>query len=358
MGTLARFTCIAIAVVLFCPSDATGAEPVKNVRELEARLEALRLDVKIPAFSAAIAQGDSVIWAKGFGLSDVDARVLATADTCYHLASLTKTFASTIILQLVEAGRVDLEAPVSQHGIMLDETQGVIRVRHLMNHTSEGVPGSRFQYNGNRYAQLDQVILSASGQTFGQLLVERIIQPLQLKHTAPNVRDSSNFALAGHDRSAFERNLARPYELQKNGEFKRVVYPEHFSCSAGLISSAPDVARFSIALDQGKLLSNESQVRATTRTGPSIPYGLGWFVMEHHGLKLVWHYGLWTGNSSLLIRVPQQKLTFVLLANSERLTSSYFHGRGELMTSPFARAFIEGFVTGEGGRLAKTETSP
>jgi len=343
---------LGILPAFFSTVSASAAEPVKNVTELEARLERLRQEVKIPAFSAAIARDDSVVWSQGFGLLDVEGQVPAAADTCYHLASLTKTFASTVIMQLVETGKIDLEAPVAQHGVVLDESQGVVRVKHLMSHTSEGVPGTRFSYNGNRFALLDQVVLSAAGETFGKLVCERIVEPLKLEHTAPNIDDATNFALAGRDRSIFANNLARPYELDKDSQFKRIVYPTRFSCSAGLISSAPDVVRYSIALDQGKLLSPESLARAMSKTvtadGRSLPYGLGWFVLEHRGVKLVWHYGLWTGNSSLIIKVPARKLTFVVLANSERLTSSYFHGRGELLTSPFARAFVEGFVVGDG----------
>lgn len=170
--------CLVVTAALVTALRAGGAVPVKHVEELEERLEHLRQDVKIPAFSAAIARDDSVVWAKGFGLIDVEGRVPATPDSCYHLASLTKTFASTVILQLVEAGKVDLDAPVSKYGIALDEFQGVIRVRHLMSHTSEGVPGSQFKYNGNRYALLDQVVQSASGSTFGQLVCEHIVRPL------------------------------------------------------------------------------------------------------------------------------------------------------------------------------------
>jgi CubicO group peptidase (beta-lactamase class C family) len=344
---------IFTAAILFsCDLTARGAPPVNNVQELGQRLEHLRQEVKIPAISAAIARDDSIVWAQGFGLADVENHVPATADTAYHIASLTKTFGSTIILELVEAGKIDLDAPVSDFGVMLDDAQGVVRVRHLMSHTSEGVAGSHYSYNGNRYALLDQVIRTASGRSFGQLVCERIIRPLELEHTAPNIQDAANFMLAGRDRAAFQKNLARGYELDQQGQFQRIEYPKHFSCSGGLISSAPDIARYSIALDQGKLVSKALLERATSRTqtddGHPSPYGLGWFVLEHRGIKLVWHYGLWTGNSALIIKVPDRRLTYVVLANANRLTASYMHGRGELMTSPFARAFVEGFVVGDG----------
>jgi CubicO group peptidase (beta-lactamase class C family) len=354
------FVCVVFVARLW-PTAAipAAAEPVQDVGQLEERLEQLRRDVKIPAFSAALARGDRIVWAKGFGWADVERQLPATPTTGYHLASLTKTFAATVIMQLVEEGKIDLDAPVSQYGVAL-ESEGLICVKHLLSHTSAGVPGTRFSYDGNRFAELTRVVEKASGCSFGQLVCERILAPLGLKQTAPNVRDSAGFAFAGLDSAAFEANLARGYRLDKPGRLERVEYPRHFNCSAGLISTVLDVARFSMALDGGKLLSAASLERAMTRTvtneGRKLPYGLGWFVLEHKGVKLVWHYGLWIGNSSLIVKVPERKLTYVILANSERLTSSYFHGRGELLTSPFARAFVEGFVSGD-GRLPETAIS-
>jgi CubicO group peptidase (beta-lactamase class C family) len=342
---------LAVAAGWSCSCVAHSAEPARNVDELAERLEQLRRDVRIPAFSAAIACRDRIVWAGGFGLADIEAGIVATPKTRYHLASLTKPFASTILMQLVEAGQLDLDAPLSRYGVQLDSASTVC-VKHLLSHTSADPPGQRFSYDGNRFALLTQVVRASSGHTFGELLCERIIRPLALNDTAPNCQDSENFGLTGLDRHAFESRLAAPYQLEKDASFKRIAYPPHFNCSAGLISTVLDVARFSIALDQGKLLSPASQQRVMTRVPAgdryNVPYGLGWFVIERGGVKLVWHYGLWVGNSSLIIKVPDRQLTFVVLANSERLTSSYFHGRGELMTSPFARAFIEGFVSGDG----------
>jgi CubicO group peptidase (beta-lactamase class C family) len=348
-----RTAAIAIGLLTSGVVLCRAAAPTTNVDELADRLEQLRQLVRIPGFSAAIARDDRVVWAKGFGLADVENEVPATPQTCYHLASLTKTFAATVIFQLVEAGKINLDAPVSEYGIELKDTDNdAVLVKHLMSHTSEGTPGTRFSYNGARFALLDKVIEKASGQSFGQLVCQRIIAPLELRHTAPNVQDATNFALAGHDRTAFEQAVAKPYELDKSLKLILGEYPTHFSGSAGLMSSAPDVARYSIALDQGKLLSQESLERAFTANtladGKKSPYGLGWFVLDHPSAKLVWHYGLWTCNSSMIIKVPTRRLTFVMLANSDRLSRMYLFGVGNLLSSPFARAFVEGFVAGDG----------
>ncbi len=61
---------------------------------------------------------------------------------------------------------------------------------------------------------------------------------------------------------------------------------------------------------------------------------------------MIWHYGLWTANSSLIIKVPERDLTFVVLANTDELSGPYQLGEGRLDTSPWARAFLDAFVVG------------
>jgi CubicO group peptidase (beta-lactamase class C family) len=347
-------TTVLIGVVgLVLALTNTGAaedRPVRNVAELADRLEKLRQEIKVPACSAAIARGDRVVWAKGFGMANVEMSQPATPETIYHIASLTKTFASTIILQLVEEGKIDLDAPVSRYHVKI-EGADVIRVKHLLSHTSDAPPGARYRYDGNRFAELETVIAAASGRSFAELVCQRIIRPLGLTHTAPNVRDARSFAFAGGDRAEFERHLAKPYELDSQGQFKLVEYPRIFNCSGGMISTATDVATYSIALDQGRLLKPASLARAFTQSkstdGSDLPYGLGWFVTNQSDVKIVWHYGMWTANSALIIKVPDRRLTFVLLASSDRLSRTFQLGSGKLMNSPFARVFVEGFVLGD-----------
>jgi len=189
-GLLALIVIVAVLGQTFV--TATGAKTMEELSEsariarLETQLESLRQDLKIPAYSAAIVKDQKVIWAKGFGYADVENKIPATEHTAYHLASLTKTFASTILMQLIQDGKVKLDDPVSKYGIVL-ESDGVIRVRHLFSHTSEGNPGERYSYNGNRFAELDKVIQRASGKSFAELLIANILDPLGMNETAPNV---------------------------------------------------------------------------------------------------------------------------------------------------------------------------
>src|SRR3954470_19038033 len=99
---------------------ACGAPPpARDLPEFEGRLERLRVELRIPGFSAGIVKDERLVWARGFGLSDVEAGQPAAGGTSDHLASVTKTFASAVLLHLVEEGKVDLEDPVTQYGIFL-----------------------------------------------------------------------------------------------------------------------------------------------------------------------------------------------------------------------------------------------
>jgi CubicO group peptidase (beta-lactamase class C family) len=340
-----RSALLAPALLLSVCGTATDPAPPRNLPEFEARLEALRQELHIPGMSATIATGQRIAWARGFGRADVARGVPAADSTAYHLASLTKTFASTIVMQLVEAGQLDLESPVADFGIVL-QSPGVVRVKHLLTHTSEGDPGSAFRYNGDRFGLLDQVIQRTTGESFAQRLERFILAPLRLPHTAPNLLDSA-FDLAGLDRLAFQRNLAQGYAPDGRAT---VAYPSYFGTAAGLIASALDVAQYSMAIDRNAFLRAETQAKifqpAISTRGDTLPYGLGWFVQRINGVTLQWHYGYWTGNSSLLIRVPDRGLCFVLLANADGLSRGTSLGSGNLQSSPAARAFLDAFVFG------------
>ncbi|MEZ4868030.1 MAG: serine hydrolase domain-containing protein [Caldilineaceae bacterium] len=343
-------------VVALPPANAMViAKHATQLAQLEATLETLRQQLQIPAMSAAVVKDQKLLWAKGFGQADLAAGVAATADTPYHLASLTKPVAAVILLQLVEAGLLDLEEPVATYGIHL-AGPGIVRVKHLLTHTSEGEPGAYFHYSGERFALLGRVIQQASGHSFQELLDERILKPLALTNTAP---DPAGLALLGEQGDQGKRSqdfdhiyqaLAKPYRLDAQTNLVPGRYPDQFSTAAGLISTVIDLAKFDIALDQDKLLRPATKARMFTPTvstnGAVLPYGLGWFVEETNGTRLIWHYGLWECNSSLLLKVPDQGLTFIILANTDNLSRPYNLGgpHATVLNSAVARAFYQIFV--------------
>jgi CubicO group peptidase (beta-lactamase class C family) len=109
-----------------------------------------------------------------------------------------------------------------------------------------------------------------------------------------------------------------------------------------------DLARFDIALTQGRLLSpafrEQMWTPGRTPSGDVLPYGLGWFVADVAGRRLVWHTGLWEGRySALYVKVPADRLTLILLANSEGLQWENRLDEAAIERSPFARAFLAAF---------------
>jgi len=322
----------------------------------EAEMEELRRQMRIPAFSAAIVKDQKLIWSQGFGYADLDKKVEATSSTPYHLASLTKPVAAAILMQLVEEGRLGLDDPVSQYGIQI-KGPGVVRVRHLLTHTSHGKPGADYMYRGDRFGLLTPMMEQVSGRTFRELVQERILAPLEMADTATNPWGSEGFlgSLAfvlrdGNTRRVYGE-LAEPYRLNESYEpVHGGGYREGFNAAAGLISTVEDMAKFDIAMDRGLLVSAETRAQmfapTISTTGEELPYGQGWFVQEYAGRRLLWHYGLWYCDSSLILKVPDEGLTFIVLANSPELSRPYKLGHKDthVLNSPLALAFYEAFV--------------
>jgi CubicO group peptidase (beta-lactamase class C family) len=376
----ARVGVIALAIVALL-AWWTWREPdltrvsVETFADLERELEALRERLSIPGLSAVIAQDGRIVWTRGFGLAHRERNLAATPDTIYHLSSLTKPFASTVLLQLVEEGRLDLNAPVSQFGISIARREPV-KVWHLLSHTSDEPPGTSYRYDGNAFGLLTTVIERVTGRPFAAELADRIIRPLHLTHTAPNPGDlrpfwslfvsldvppsaieeqRAAFRAAGIERAPIEAALAQGYARAWGrtiwpsglaGSMQPMPHGITLSTTGGLVSSASDVARFSVALDEGRLLKAETLARAwqpiTSAERQTLPYALGWFVQQHQGHTLVWHYGHFLENSTLMVKVPDRRATFVILANSDGLSRWRSLGdNADVLASPAAVLFLQ-----------------
>ena len=306
-----------------------------SIEEFGTRLDNFRTNSKIPGMVAGIVKDGQVIWTKSYGYENLAQQKPVTNATIFHLASLTKTFASAVVAQLVKENKIDLNAPVSNYGVTLSEN-GTVRVIHLLTHTSEGVPGSHYKYNGDRYSFLSNVIQSATGTTFHRHAKERIMQPLGLQNTAAS--DMKLAALDGFDTTRLKQNTAQGYS--SNGT-QSVDYPKGFSAAAGMISNIDDMLKYAAAFDGNQLLTDELKQKVfspmISNDGKTLPYGLGWFIQQKEGVEFNWHYGYWVGMSSLIIRVPAKKITFVLMANSDMLSAPYPLGAGDIWVSPYAK---------------------
>ena len=145
--------------------------------------------------------------------------------------------------------------------------------------------------------------------------------------------------------------LAKPYTLYGDSESVLDSYPpDFFGAAAGLLSTVLDMAKYDAAVDRHRFLKKEMQERAWTafvsNSGQRLPHGLGWFVTDHRGARLVWHYGHWgTGFSAIYLKVPERDLSLVMLANSEALADHQFQVEGgDITNNVFACTFLRAFV--------------
>jgi hypothetical protein len=141
------------------------------------------------------------------------------------------------------------------------------------------------------------------------------------------------------------RRLATPYTTGGHSVSRSDFPPRDINASAGLLSTVVDLARYDAAIDNNVFVSAAAQAAAwtnaqSTATASPLPHGLGWFIQQIGGTRVIWHYGQWPQYSALYIKVPDRHLTLILLANSGGLGEAFPLADGDLMVSPFARAFI------------------
>src|SRR5262249_42780838 len=348
-GALAR--CVLGVALLFNASVSSSQTPeTRRLKRFEREVEGFRSRLKIPALSVAVLENQQVILIRGLGFADVENRVSATPDTVYSIASLTKTFASPLIMQLGEQGKLDLDEPVSHYSI--DFKDDSVKIKHLLSHTSAGVPGERFEYDGKRFDYLTAVIEKKTGKPFLNVLVDAILDPLAMSGSLPyhNVVVDANKWAGSLGNEHMDRcktillRLAQPYSYYGAGETVHDSYPsrDYVGASAGIMSTVRDLARYDIAIDRHVLLKKEAQERAWTpfvsNSGERLPYGLGWFVTQDQGHRLVWHYGQWgSGFSAVYVKVPERNVSIILLANSEALADLEYE---KIANNPFVCSFL------------------
>jgi CubicO group peptidase (beta-lactamase class C family) len=388
MRSVLRFLLALLAIamgVTACARKTAPTEPTQSaatdaIQALEQKLEDLRKELNIPGLSVSVLQEQEVVFARGFGYADVENEIPATENTPYYIASCTKPFAAALLMQLVEAGQLDLDAALADilngttspfpgeaiqgYAGLCDtilqlsrDTSGTyaayrslfenyrcdterITVRHHLTHTSQGEPGTAYRYNGFLYGLLSWVIEAASEHSFADLLVENITGPLNMTRTIPNPSD------AGQQQVLAE--VAKPYRIDDAGNTVLSDFAQELNAGAGMVSTVLDLAKFDVAMDGNLLVSQESKEAMFTPTlsssGAPLPYGMGWFVQRLEGVQLVWHYGQQTTYSSLILKVPGQALTLILLANSDGASAPFNLGAGDVLKSPFAVMFIDLFT--------------
>jgi CubicO group peptidase (beta-lactamase class C family) len=337
------------------PERPVSGQEAPRIAAFRQQVEADRERLKIPGLSTVVLEDGKVLWTEGMGFADVEHQVPATPDTLYHVASLTKTFTAILVWQLVEQGRLDLDEPASHYSS--DFKDDTVRLKHLLSHTSEDTPGDHYKYNPDRFEYLKAVLEKKTGKPLRQLFVETFLDPLGMQDSVPGpdvADDATKWAVLGQDHLARYRTdltrLAQPYTYYGEGEVLHVPPPPtDFWASAGLLSTVRDMAKYDAAVDSHALLKPETLARAwvpfTSNAGKPLAHGLGWFVTDYRGTRLVWHYGHWgTGFSALYLKVPAKHLSMIMLSNSEALADHMFQIGEDITTNVFACDFLDTFV--------------
>jgi CubicO group peptidase (beta-lactamase class C family) len=332
---------------------------------LEVYLESMRRQAGIPGMSAAIVRDGTILWERGFGFQDVAGRVPATADTPYLIGEASGTLASVLLLQCVEQRRIDLDQPLRRYGVTVPETSEAT-LRQILSHTSTEGPNGTFAYNAERFGQLPTVMEYCAPQPYRKSVSHRVLNRLAMIDSVPGT-DLSDPDLelpeglfSASELERYRRTLQRialPYRVDGKGRAERTTLPiVTMNSLGGLVTTVRDLARLEGAmlpvpdseLKPGLLLQETLDVAwhpATNRTGLAAPMGLGWFVQWYRGQRVVWHFSnVPNAYSSLVLRVPAYDLTFILLANSDRLTAPYQLQQGDVTKSLFATLFLRLFT--------------
>lgn len=325
-----------------------------------ARVDSLRLAAKIPGLSVVVLRDTTVVLARGLGYADVERRIPATPETPYVIASVTKPISAVVALRLVELGQLDLDRRMAtfagfpefcrdareRGGIFFRDFEcdtQPLTLRHLLSMTANGAPGSRFFYNPVAYSWTSRPMAEVAKTPFSSLVAKYVFEPAGMNHSA---RTHRTLPL----RPDLAEALAKPYGLDSTNAIvpSAPPPPQGDGAAGGVTSTAMDMARFDIALTQGRLLTRRSLEQmwtpARTPSGTTLPYGIGWFVTKVRGERVLWHTGLWEGAySALYLKVPGRNLSMILLANSDGLRWPGEVEEALLDQSPFASGFLADF---------------
>jgi len=333
-------------------ADAQRRPTERTLAEFRHALDSLRQRTLIPGLSAAIAFDDTLIWSEGFGYADLDQRIRATAHTPYEVASLSKPVGAILLLRLVEAGKLRLDDPIAKYSS--DWKSDSVLIRHVFTMTSSAVPGTHYEYDGDKFATLFDPIVKASGRRYREIISNDILIPLGMTETAPgNDLRAGQLAmdeLLGKENAArydsVVARMAQSYRVDSAGTIKASKESMFgLSPANGIVSTVLDYAKFDAAVDQHRLLSPATtQMMWTPPRAPDgqpFPYAFGWFVQQYDNEKVIWHNGLLPDRySALYLKLPDAKLSLFLLANSDALSMPFRLAAGDVSHSAFACAFI------------------
>ncbi len=316
---------------------------------LQTKLNSLQVENSINGISAAVLIDSNLAWQGTAGYSNPLTGDTLTSDMNSAIASITKMFAASIILQLVEEQEISLDQSIDNWFEPSGKLPGSVTVKQLLNHTSgiadytttewvdsfrvnpyrfwtiEDVmdvfvnepyfnPGESWRYSNTNYLLLQQIVEQLEGKLFYEVLNERIFEPHNLSSMyAPPYQEPTSETVVPWfdiDLDGIEDNL---FNYSMNGV--------HTSAQgAGYIhSNATDLAMFGHKLFAGEIVSNSSltEMMNTTEAGFNMEYGLGIMkFLNKYPFDLYGHNGGYIGYSSILVVDPYSKITVAALTNS------------------------------------------
>jgi CubicO group peptidase (beta-lactamase class C family) len=303
-------------------------------------LESLRVQTGIPGLSAAVVGRGDIQWERGFGYQDVDRAVVSRTDTPIHLDGLTEMFTASLVMRCVESGRLSLDNTIGQFKASSPDAN--LTLRQVLTHTSDG----GYSYRPDRLGILTTVVRSCTNDSFRETLANLLDQ----NGMADSVPGPDVIYVVppaeGVLTSEFERysrtldHIAIPYAIDSQKKPSRSTYSATtLTPTTGLISTVRDLAKFDVGLKNGIVMQKETLAAAWRASGG--PHGIGWFVQSYNGENVVWQFGAGeNGSSSMIIMLPARSLTLILVANSNGLTKGFGLSGGDILSSPFARAFL------------------
>ncbi len=328
--------------------------PVADAIELlELWIEEQMAYRQMPGLTIGIVYDQELIWAKGYGYSDLENQTPATPQTLYRIASITKTFTSTAIMQLRDAGQLRLDDPVKDYlpwfqlQNPFDEAP-VVTIRHLLTHTAglpreaaypywtdhnfptreqirEALPGqpmiyppgSTYKYSNLGMALLGEVAAAASGEPYEQYIRDHILEPLGMTSSAviPTDEHRARSAVA-YDRRLPDGSRQDDYYPVTNG----------IAPAASIASNIEDMARYAM-LQFRKGAAGGSQILKGSTLAEmhrcqfvygswSGGRGLGFGVTRRNGKTIVSHGGWVSSYRTHLMFNPSEKIAVIAMTNA------------------------------------------
>jgi CubicO group peptidase (beta-lactamase class C family) len=342
------------------PAEAADGSP--DVAAIDRYVRSEMDAQRIPGLALGIVRGDRVVHVQGFGQAGGTGREV-TPQTPFLIGSVTKSFTALAIMQLSEAGRVQLDAPVQRYlpwwRVADADASARVTVRHLLYQVS-GLSkatgnayatsgdthdsaledrvralrdaeltqpvGTTWQYSNANYWTLGMIVQAVSGQSYETYIQQHIFDPLQMRNSYTSRTEASGHGLPTGHRYWYGYPVASELPFDRGG-----------LGAGGLSSSAEDMARYlSIYLNDGRhgataLVSPAGAAelqRAGVPTGlDGVSYAMGWDVSRAHGVPTVSHDGSGFDSHANVIVVPDGEWGVVVMENGENSPDEFFGSR-------------------------------